>query len=158
MAELIDLVHHEHDHLTRIFEDLDSQFRRIATDGLDGEVLETARGDLALGLEEMLHHFDQEEAVFFVRISDKFPEMADDVGKLVRMHEFICEQTQSLQRLLELDGAQLQTRVQEVHDYVAVLRGALRTHARQENAFFADALERMSADEREALLEEMRHV
>lgn len=162
MTELIDVVHHEHDHLVRFFEDLDEQFRRISKQGLADaggpELLVTAREDLNLGLDEMLHHFDQEEAVFFVEIATKFPTLADDVQKLVRMHEFICDQTQLLQKLLELPDSNLVGRVDEVHDYVAVIRGALRTHARQENTFFEDALEKMSPEERTVLLNKMREI
>ena len=76
-SDLIDTVHHEHDHLGKLFDDLEETFEDLASGDMDSsryvEVVESASGDLEVALDEMLHHFNQEEEVFFVEIEERFP-------------------------------------------------------------------------------------
>ena len=74
-SDLIDLVHHEHHHMTRLFEDLRATFERLASEKLEErerlDMLETARDDLASAFEELLHHFDQEDLEFMSALASR---------------------------------------------------------------------------------------
>ncbi len=161
-SDLIDLVHHEHAHLNRLFADIGETFEKIARGELDEprctEVLETASDDLQMALDEMLHHFNQEEEVFFVEIEKRFPELADDISHLAAAHELMCDRTRWLHRQLNQPRTGGAEGADEIMKVVKQMRQLLRQHTTNENRLFDSALQRMPAEEREALLEEMRRI
>lgn len=161
-SDLIDLVHHEHDHLNRLFEDIGETFEKIARGELAeprrSDVLETASDDLQMALEEMLHHFNQEEEVFFVEIENRFPELADDISHLADAHELMCDRTRWLHRQLKKPPEGVGERAADIMKVVKQMRQLLRQHTTNENRLFDNALGRMPAAERDALLEEMRRI
>lgn len=161
-SDLIDKVHHEHQHLAMMFEDIRSTFEKIKTGELEGhasqDVLQSAAEDLAVGLDEMLHHFDQEEEVFFVEIERKFPELADDIAALVTAHEFICARTKQLKALVAKDPEAVGRHADEAFEMIRELQEALVTHTRDENQIFSTALKAMEPAERRALLDEMQKI
>jgi iron-sulfur cluster repair protein YtfE (RIC family) len=161
-SDLIDLVHHEHDHLVRLFEDIGQTFEKIARGELEEprrtEILETARDELEMALEEMLHHFNQEEEVFFVEIEERFPELADDIASLARAHELMGERTRWLHKQLHLPRKTIAERSDEIMKVVKQMRKLLGQHTTNENRLFDAALKRMPPEERESLLREMRRI
>ncbi len=158
MSQLVDVIKHEHEHLTRFFTDLNARFYEAEAGSIDATFLESAREELEFGVEELLHHFDQEEAVLFAEVVTRFPVEKENVDKLTRMHEFICDQTKDLQVILENDPAEMQSKISEVHDLVSTIRGALRTHARHENAFFLRIFDDLEPTEVEWFLAELAKI
>ena len=79
-SDLLDWAHHEHEHLTKLFDDLRATFNKIAVGELEGaqreEALDQAVDDLEGALEDMLEHFNEEEEVYFLAIEARFPEFA----------------------------------------------------------------------------------
>ncbi len=161
-SDLIDLVHHEHDHMTKLFGDLRATFEQLAVDEIDDadkrEIVETAREDLRAAFDELLHHFDQEEEVFFVRMESRFPELAAQIATLVQTHEFVCDRTRDLQTLLQQDVGVIAANLGRVGETLTTLQTTLLDHTNTENEIFGAALRRMTAGEREALLREMREL
>ena len=161
-SDLIDLVHHEHDHLCRLFEDIGQTFEKIARGELSGSrraaVLDTASDDLQMALDEMLHHFNQEEEVFFVEIEQRFPELSDDIEALAQAHETMCDRTRWLHRQLGQPSEQIDQEVDEIMKVVKQMRTMLVQHTSKENQLFDSVLERIPAEERDSLLEEMRRI
>lgn len=161
-SDLIDLVHHEHHHMTRLFEDLRETFARLASEELDAgprrEIVETAQDDLQHAFDELLHHFSQEEEVFFVEMERRFPDLSDDIGALVETHEFVCERTRWLQKILQQDTAAIAANVARVHEVLSTLETTLVDHTNTENEIFDTALRKMTPAEREKLLQKMRAV
>lgn len=161
-SALIDIVHHEHDHLQRLFADIAGSFEKIVAGESDVESesdeLEAAADDLEVTLEEMLHHFNQEEEVFFVGLEERFPELSEDIEGLVDAHETMCEKTRWLKRRI---GGPLDRVGEEADQILSVLRemnGLLEEHTEEENRIFGLALEKMPEDEQEKLLAEMRRI
>ena len=161
-SDLIDRVQHEHNHLTRLFDDINVTFETLADGDVEAElrqeIIESAAEDLRIGLEEMLHHFDQEEEVFFVEIERRYPDLAEEIALLVETHEFICERTRALQKYLHLAPDILARRVGEAREIIDMVRSTLAIHTRDENRIFGDALQRMSSAERKELLGEMQKI
>lgn len=159
-SELIDVVHHEHDHLCRLFDDIGDTFDKIANGELDeprrSEVLETAQEDLQMALEEMLHHFNQEEEVFFVEIEEEFPEYSKEISRLVDGHELICDRTRWLNRQLKLPDVAKGENAEEILKVVKQMCKLVHNHAVNENRLFENALKRMPAAQRDRLREEIR--
>lgn len=158
MPELIDLITKEHDHLSRFFADLNTRFYDLENESIDADFLENTRCDLEFGIEEMLHHFDQEEEVLFIEIVKRLPEEKEKVQKLIRMHEFICDQTRDLQQVLQSTVDELPEQIPYIHDLVSTIRGALRTHARQEDVFFHRIFENLNATDSAWLLTEIAKI
>ncbi|TDP76614.1 hemerythrin domain-containing protein [Bradymonas sediminis] len=158
-SELLDVVHHEHDHLCRLFDDIGETFEKITSGELEeprrGEALETAQEDLQMALEEMLHHFNQEEEVFFVEIEAQFPEYAKDIARLVDGHELICDRTRWLNRQLKLPDVAQGERPEEILKVIKQMCKLVHNHAVNENRLFDNALARMPADQRERMREEI---
>jgi hemerythrin-like domain-containing protein len=162
-TELIDHVHHEHTHLNRLFEDLEATFERLARDGVsdggrDREVLEVAADDLQAALDEMLHHFDHEEELFFVAIESRFPEHAEEIAELVASHEVMYAKTRELQRVVRGPLAELEARADEILETVRQLRHLIDEHNTQEHELFDRTLSQLDRDERQALLRRARHL
>ena len=161
-SDLIDLVNHEHHHLTQLFGSLHATFEALANGALDprerSEVVETAAEDLQTAFDDMLHHFSQEEEVFFVEMERRFPELAEPIAELVATHEFIHERTRWLQNALRFDAGKLADNVAPIHDTLKTLNETMREHTRAENEIFIAALRRMTPAERESLLRRMREV
>jgi hemerythrin-like domain-containing protein len=161
-SDLIDLVHHEHHHMTRLFEDLRETFERLASEDLEPElrreIVETAHDDLQTAFDELLHHFSQEEEVFFVELEKKFPALGDDIAELVATHEFVCDRTRWLQKVLHQDASAIAGNVQRVRDVLTTLESTLVDHTNAENEILGSALRDMTPEERNQLLEKMRAV
>ncbi len=145
-----------------MFEDIRSTFEQISTGQLEGarrhELLESAAEDLEVGLDEMLHHFDQEEEVFFVEIEKKFPELADDIQALVNAHEFLCARTKQLKSLVSRDADTMERHADEAFGMIQELQATLVEHTHDENRIFATALKKMDPNERRELLAEMQKI
>lgn len=161
-SDLIDLVHHEHHHLTRLFGSLQSTFATLASSDLDArermDVVETAAEDLQTAFDDMLHHFSQEEEVFFVEMESRFPELSEEIAALVATHEFVYEKTRWLQRLLRQDARVISEQADRISDTLTTLDQTLIDHTEDENRIFDAAMRKMSPAEREDLLRRMREV
>lgn len=161
-SDLIDTVHHEHDHLVKLFDDIEDTFDELADGDMDEsryvDVVESASGDLEVALDEMLHHFNQEEEVFFVEIEQRFPEQADTIKELSDAHELMCERTRWLHRQISLPPEEINAKAQEIREVIHQMRVALSEHTERETELFDTVLRKMSAAEREALLDEMRRI
>lgn len=161
-SDLIDLVEHEHEHMTKLFEDLRSTFEQLVMDDVDDadkrEIIETSQEDLRVAYDELLHHFSQEEEVFFVRMERRFPELAEEIASLVETHEFVCDRTRWLQHVLEQDVDVIVSHLTRVGETLTTLQQTLLDHTNRENEIFVAALKRMSVQEREALLRDMREI
>lgn len=159
-SDLIDLVQHEHHHMTRLFADLKSTFQRLADGDLEDsdrqEMVEMAHEDLSVAFEELLEHFDQEEEVFFVELERQFPELSNDIAELVETHEAVCEKTRWLQRMLRQDPSEMAGSLGLVTDVLTGLQQTLNDHTAAENKIMGSALRRMTPAEREELLRKMR--
>lgn len=135
---------HEHEHMFKLFEDLDQTFRRLARQKLKGaqlgEALEQAIDDLNGALEDTLEHFGEEEEVYFSAIEAHVPALAPQIVELVDAHESICTQIRQLKRQLStlalsggaMGGDALESLVGHVHGLVA----NMRAHNTQEHAVF----------------------
>lgn len=161
-SDLIDTVHHEHDHLGKLFDDIEDTFDALASGGMDDsefvEVVESASSDLEVALDEMLHHFNQEEEVFFVEIEKRFPETAELIAKLTDAHEIMCERTRWLHRQINQSAETISDNADEIREVIHQMRVTLAEHTEQETELFDSVLRKMSADEREELLDEMRRI
>ena len=135
---------HEHEHMFKLFEDLDQTFRRLARQKLKGaqlgEALEQAVDDLNGALEDTLEHFGEEEEVYFSAIETHVPALAPQIQELIDAHEGICAQIRQLKRQLStlaaqgaaMDDASLEALVSRVHGLVA----SMRAHNTQEHTVF----------------------
>jgi uncharacterized protein YydD (DUF2326 family) len=161
-TDLIDKVHHEHQHLCRLFEDLEASFNKIAAGEVDEEsrteILECASEDLAVALDEMLHHFDQEEAVFFVDIEERFPEFAEEVGKLVAAHEAMAERTKWLQAQLKKPSEVIARDIEGILDVVKLMTHLVVKHTVDEQRLFDMVLDKIPAEDRITLLRDMQSI
>lgn len=161
-SDLIEVFHHEHDHLRKLFEDIGHTFEKLAGGELEEprrtEVAETAADDLALALEEMLHHFNQEEEVFFVEIERQYPETADAIAELASAHELMGEKTRWLHRQLSRSPDAIADNVDEIRNVVKQMRELLVEHTENERRLFDSVLENMDAEDRDSLLQEMRRI
>lgn len=161
-SDLIDLVHHEHHHMTKLFGDLRSTFERLAAEDLEGserrEIVQTAHEDLQTAFDELLQHFSQEEEVFFVEMEKRFPRLSDDIAELVETHEFVCDRTRWLQRVLRQEPSVIAENVERVGETLSTLQTTLVEHTDAENKIFGAAMRDMTPGEREELLRKMRDV
>jgi hemerythrin-like domain-containing protein len=161
-SALMDIVRHEHDHLKRLFEDIASSFEKIADEdaSIDDreQMLASASGDLGMALEEMLHHFNQEEEVFFVDLEERFPELGDDVEQLAEAHETMCDKTRWLKRRIGADDEDIAEDLDEILDVLREMVDLLDEHTREENRIFGLALEKVPEAEQQELLDEMRKI
>jgi hypothetical protein len=160
-SDLIDWAHHEHAHLSRLFEDLQQTFARIGAGDLAeegvAEAVALALEDLTVALEDMLEHFGEEEEFYFVEIEQRFPQFAGRLELLVQAHERICAQTRELERSLrgyrQRGGDALWG---ELGQRVQVLAAEVQAHNVQEQVVFEDALKQMSEVERQQLMAHKR--
>ena len=161
-SDLIDLVHHEHDHLVKLFEDIGDTFEQLAEGNISEaryrEIVESAGDDLQVALEEMLHHFNQEEEVFFVEIESRFPELASDIEQLAETHDEMCQRTRWLQKQLKQAPESIDDNAEEIMAVVRRMTESLYEHTTNEHELFDTALRNMSSDDREELLDEMRRI
>lgn len=161
-SDLIDLVHHEHAHMRRLFDDLANNFAAIAAgetgEASEREIVAAASEDLEVALEEMLHHFNQEEEIFFVDMERRFPELKSDIDDLVEAHEVMAQRTRWLHDQLEKDPEDLARDLEVIVDVVRSLAGLVEEHTEKETELFDTVLHKISAEERRELLEKMRKV
>lgn len=159
-SDLIDLVHHEHEHICRLFTDLYERFEKIAADELvdesRDEMVESAAEELTIALDEMLHHFNQEEEVFFIDFERRFPELAPDVASLVEAHESMCDRTRWLQQQFKKNAAALSENIEEVLDVLRSMSELVLKHTVEEQRFFSTVLTKIPAEERRSLLESVQ--
>lgn len=156
-SDLIEWAHHEHAHLSKMFDDLRTTFNDMAVGALEGErreeALDQAVEDLEVALDDMLEHFNEEEEVYFLAIEQRFPEFGEAIGELVSAHERICERTRKLQRHLSARPEDLDQMSAALIALVNELALEVERHNESEQEIFQRALERLSADERLALLD-----
>lgn len=161
-TDLKDRVQHEHQHLCRLFEDLESNFQKIASGELDeetrAEILESTSEELAVALDEMLHHFDQEEEVFFVDIEERFPELAEEIASLVAAHELMGERTKWLQAQLKKPGDTITREIDQILEVIKTMNHLVYKHTVDEQRLFDVVLEKIPAEERISLLKEMQSI
>lgn len=158
-TDLIDQLHHEHAHLTRLFSELAQTFAGLAVaDEVDADLLSTAADDLQTALDEMLHHFSQEEEILFIELARKFPEMRDALGELERNHESITTHTRWLLTLLGRGpDAFLQESKAAIEAVEAVSR-EIKQHTMDEARIYGDALRRLGPEERRAMMEQLQQI
>ena len=161
-SALIDIVHHEHDHLKRLFGDIESSFDKIVAGQSDvaseSATLESAAENLQVALDEMLHHFTQEEEVFFVDLEQRFPDLADDIAGLVDAHETMCEKTSWLHRHISGPADEIAENAEQIHAVLGEMLELLNEHTAEENRIFGLALDQMPEQEQQELLDEMRKI
>lgn len=161
-SDLIDAVHHEHAHMRRLFVDLVESFESIASGELDGEsreeVVRMASEDLEVALEDMLHHFNQEEEIFFIELEQRFPVVQPKVESLVDAHETMSKRTRWLQEQLARPPEELTRNLEVVLDVLRSMARLVDEHTQEEADLFSTVLEAMSSEERRDLLERMREL
>ncbi len=161
-SDLIDQVHHEHEHLRRLFDDLATRFADIAAGktGADSQddLVATASEDLEVALEDMLHHFNQEEEVFFVDMERRFPELQSDIEALVQAHEEMTQRTRWLHKQLSKEPEELTRELEVIVDVLRSLSELVDEHTKNETELFDTVLNKIPADERRELLETMRQI
>lgn len=159
-SDLIDIVHHEHAHLERLFEDIADSFEELADDrsALHGEpsLLESAAEELEFALDEMLHHFSQEEEVFFVDLKERFPVLAEDIEELADAHGEMCDETRWLKSEMGAGPGHVVENLDEILQSLRRMTELLNQHTEEENRVFGRALDQMPREEQRELLEEMR--
>ena len=164
-SDLAEWAGHEHEHMSKLFDDLSETFRRMAAGQLVGqeqeEALEVALDDLDVALEDMLEHFNEEEEVYFGAIEQHFPELSHALEELVQAHEDICAMIKGLQRQIVVGtsrasaSSRVATRaaldVRGLDEQVQSLVGALKQHNEREREVFQAALTRLNQEQLEAL-------
>lgn len=161
-SDLIDTVHHEHAHLRRLFDDLASSFADIAA-GETGassqqDVVAAATEDLEVALEEMIHHFNQEEEIFFVDMERRFPELQSEIDDLVEAHEVMAQRTRWLHEQLDREPEDIARDLEVIVDVLRSLASLVEEHTEKESQLFDTVLQKIPADERRDLLETMREI
>ena len=156
-SDLLEWAHHEHEHLSKLFDDLRATFNAIAVGELEGprreEALDQAVEDLEVALEDMLEHFNEEEEIYFLAIEGRFPEFGPEIDALKSTHETICARTRRLQRHV---GARRDSIAQMSAELIALVNEltlALERHNSEEQRVFEKALNLLSEDERLALMD-----
>lgn len=161
-SDLLDIVHHEHAHLRRLFTDLATSFSALAAGELANEerteFLTTASEDLHVALEDMLEHFNQEEEVFFVELEERFPELRERIDVLVKGHETMSQRMRWLKEQLGKPGEELDRNAAVVLDVIQSMARLVEEHTDDETELFEFALANVSGKERQDLLEKMREV
>ncbi|RAL25330.1 hypothetical protein DL240_03725 [Lujinxingia litoralis] len=161
-SDLIDRVHHEHVHLRRLFEDLSGTFERIGAEQTSAErkqeLIESASEDMAVALDDMLEHFNQEEEIFFVEIEERFPELGPRIDALVKGHELMGQRTRWLHEQLGRTPAEIGRNLAVILDVVRSMAKMIDEHTTEETTLFDDVLTKIPADERRELLEKMREI
>lgn len=157
-SDLLDWAEHEHEHMTRLFEDLNETFVHLSAGGVEDQddILSQAIDDLSGALEDTLEHFNEEEEVYFAVIEQRFPEFSDDIEQLIQTHEFICEQIKSLKRQIAHVMVQEEVSPQifeQLSAQVQRLVESMSEHNEQEHHVFHEALARLTKEERQALME-----
>lgn len=161
-TELIDQLHHEHAHLTRIFAELSQTFRRVAAGDVHDDdcddALATAAEDLRAALDEMLHHFSQEEEILFVEIVERFPELSGEIVRLEKNHESIAGHARSLLSLLGRGPQSFRDEYERAIQTLSLVSQEVTQHTLDEAQVYGDALKRLAPDERRAMLEQLRKI
>lgn len=161
-SDLLEWAHHEHEHLSKLFDDLRNTFNGIAVGELTGaqreEALDLAVEDLEVALDDMLEHFNEEEEIYFVAIEQRFPEFAEDIDQLKQTHEQICSRTRQLQRHVASNRDTIHEMSAELIALVNEVTLALERHNLREQEVFERALQRIPDDERVALLDAKRAI
>lgn len=159
-SDLLEWASHEHDHVTKLFEDLARTFEGLSTGELLGQeradALDEAVEELGMALEDIMEHFTEEEEVYFVAIEQRMPQFQGDIEELVATHEGICVQIQQLEQLLVRRRGELDQLTGELDDRLRELVRAVRRHNAEEQALFDAALRQLSEHERAALLDTKR--
>lgn len=158
--KLINHIHHEHDHLTRLFDDVYKTFEKLNDGVLDdeGEALESAAEDLQVALDEMMQHFAEEEEVLFVEIEKNFPAMAEEIAELVETHEDICDQTRWLQRLLTKSPDAIREESARALEVLDGLRDDVRKHSDAEAGVYNKALKQLPPADRRRMMETLQSI
>ena len=163
-SDLLDWTHHEHEHLSKLFDDLRATFNRLALGDVESaereEMLGQAMEDLEGALEDMLEHFNEEEEVYFLAIEQRFPEFGEAIAELVSAHESICTSTRRLRR--HIAGAALpseggiEAMSAALIAMVNELARDVERHNAAEHAVFSQALRQLSPHERIAIMDRKR--
>ncbi len=160
--ELIDQLHHEHAHLTRLFTELSQTFRRVASSDVDDDdwddALTTAAEDLGAALDEMLHHFSQEEEILFVEIAERFPEFSDEISRLERNHESIVGHARNLLSLLGRGPQSFRDEYERAIQILSLVSEEVTQHTLDEAKVYGDALKKLAPAERRAMLEQLKQI
>ena len=161
-SDLIEIVQHEHDHMIKLFDDLRGTFERLVSGAVPAqervELVETTREDLRGAFEELLHHFSQEEEIFFIEMERRFPELAAPIAELVATHEFVCDRTRWIQTVLHAGVDSISENLEPLGETISLLQTTLKAHTDRENEIFVRGLQRMTPDERGDLLRRMREL
>lgn len=161
-SDVLDAVQHEHEHLKRMFEDIQVSFRRIASGDvgdLDPEtVVENAAENLELALDEMLEHFNEEEEVLFVEIEQRHPDVKPEIKNLVESHESMCEKTRWLKQQLNARDVSVFDESEKILDVIGEMIELLEKHTDDEQHLFSTVLEQVPVEERKWLLGEMKKI
>lgn len=159
-SDLVEWATHEHVHLSRLFDDLRATFNAMAQGEWEEEereeALSQALEDLDGALEDMLEHFNEEEEVYFLAIEQRFPEYGESIEALVKAHEAICDRVQQLQQQLareEWGGSSDRELSARLIALVNSLALEVERHNEREQEVFSRALQRLSPDERVALMD-----
>lgn len=158
--KLINHIHHEHDHLTRLFDDVYRTFEKLSEGALDDETeaLESASDDLRIALDEMMQHFAEEEEVLFVEIEKHFPQMSDEIASLVQTHEAICDETRWLQKLLTKSPDAIREECSSALDVLDNLREDVRAHSKAESQVYNNALRQLPPSERRRMMQTLQSI
>ncbi len=159
-TKLINHIHHEHEHLTRLFDDVHRTFKKLSEGVLDDETeaLESASEDLRVALDEMMEHFAEEEEVLFIEIEKHFPAMSERIAALVQTHENICDQTRWLQKLLTKSPETIHDEADRALAVLDGLRDDVREHSKSEASVYNEALRQLPPSDRRRMMETMQSI
>ena len=160
--ELLDQLHHEHAHLNRLFTELSETFRRVAAGKVSDEdaddALATAAEDLTVALDEMLHHFSQEEEILFVELVQRFPELHASVAELERNNESITKETKLLLGMLGRGHQSFRDDFDHAVQTLESVSHKVAQHTKDEARVYGAALKQLAPAERRAMLEQLQQI
>lgn len=151
----------DHGKLDRLFEGLETSLRHALTGGppIDAEFFQDTRDDLNFALEEMFEHFGVEEEAIFAHIKAAIPALAPRVDALEADHEHLSSRTTRLRKMIAAADAGLKPLdLGQALQLLSELRQILMRHNQQEVQIFFDALEQMSPNDRQRLLDDLDHL
>jgi hypothetical protein len=151
----------DHGKLDRLFEGLETSLRHALAGGppIDAEFFQDTRDDLNFALEEMFEHFGVEEEAIFAHIKAAIPALAPRVDALEADHEHLSSRTTRLRKMIAAADAGLKPLdLGQALQLLSELRQILVRHNQQEVQIFFDALEQMSPNDRQRLLDDLDHL
>lgn len=155
---------HDHGHLTALLEDLTKVFQRLVERGTQaiGEsgdpLLDEAREILALLKEDTYEHFEREEHAFFPNLHANYPELREDLRALHHAHDEICEQIETVWRLLAAASSDDTAQLDQLSESQERLTSLYEAHTTDEWQLIRELLDRLDEASRAVILEQLKEI